>query len=333
MKGRLPMRKYICLFICLIGVLPISVFAYSDKVILGGESIGIQIDTPGVMVIGFYKVNGDYIKGVPEIKPGDLIVKVNDQSISTIHDLTSQIEKDIKDEEITLTVKRGEDILPINLQLEKVDGVYKTGLYVKDRISGIGTLTYIDPTSKVYGALGHEILESTTSEIVEVKTGSIFESTITSIQKSTTGVAGAKNVTFNYENVLGDIKTNGTHGIYGIYEDNLNTSYIDIAKPSEVKIGKATIYTVLNGEEKKEFEIEITSIKEYSNTKNLQFTITDKELIDKTGGVVQGMSGSPIVQDGKLIGAVTHVIVDDPLTGYGIFITTMLETGDEILKE
>lgn len=326
------MKRYICLFICLLGFLPIHVFAYSDKVILGGESIGIQIETPGVMVIGFYKVNGDYIKGIPEIKPGDLIVKVNDQNISTISDLTSQIEKNIE-KEITLTVKREDDFIPIHLQLEKVDGVYKTGLYVKDSISGIGTLTYIDPTSKVYGALGHEILESTTSEIVEVKTGSIFESTITSINKSNTGVAGAKNATFNYKHMLGDIKTNGTHGIYGIYQDSLEDSYIEIAKPEEVKIGNATIYTVLDGQEKKEFEIEITSVKEYSNTKNIQFVITDQDLIRQTGGVVQGMSGSPIVQNGKLIGAVTHVIVDDPLTGYAIFITTMLETGDELLEE
>ena len=321
--------KNMILFLVVIFLFPLQVFAYSNKVILGGESVGIHIETPGVMVIGFYPVNGEYVKGTPEIQIGDLIIKVNQTQVSSISDLTSVIEKEIMNNEIELIVNRDNEEKKIKMTLEKVDGIYKTGLYVKDSITGIGTLTYIDPETKVYGALGHEILESTTSEIVEVRTGRIFESTITSINKSSTGVAGAKNANFNYKNIYGNILTNGSHGIYGIYEADLNPKVIEIANPDEIKIGKASIYTVLDGQEKKEYEIEITSIKEYSDVKNVTFEITDKELIEKTGGVVQGMSGSPIVQNDKLIGAVTHVIVDNPLTGYGIFITTMLETGDE----
>ncbi len=321
--------KSIILFFLTILLFPLQVFAYSNKVIIGGESVGIHIETPGVMVIGFYPVNGEYLKGTPEIQIGDLIVKVNQTNISSINDLTSVIEKEMINNEIEVIVNRNHEEKKIKMTLEKVDGIYKTGLYVKDSITGIGTLTYIDPGTKVYGALGHEIIESTTSEIVEVRTGKIFESTITSINKSSTGVAGAKNANFNYKNIYGNILANGSHGIYGIYEANLDDKVMEIAKPEEIKIGTASIYTVLSGQEKKEYEIEITSIKEYSDIKNITFEITDKDLIEKTGGVVQGMSGSPIVQNNKLIGAVTHVIVDNPLTGYGIFITTMLETGDK----
>ena len=322
-------KKFFIAFFITVFLFPLQVLAYSNQVILGGESVGIHIETPGVMVIGFYPVNGEYLKGNPEIKTGDLITKVNNVSITTIDELTNAVEKEIQNNEVELTVLRNNEEIKISIALEKVDGIYKTGLYVKDSITGIGTLTYIDPESKVYGALGHEILESTTSEIVEVKTGKIFESTITSINKSSTGIAGAKNANFNYKNIYGNILVNGAHGIYGIYDQDFDTTVIDIASPDEVKIGKASIYTVLDGQEKKEYEIEITSIKEYSDIKNVTFEITDPELMEKTGGVVQGMSGSPIVQNNKLIGAVTHVIVDNPLTGYGIFITTMLETGDK----
>ena len=309
-------------------ILPINVLAYSDKVVLGGETIGIQIETPGVMVIGFYPVNGDYIKGTPEIKPGDLIIKVNDIAISSINELTNAIEKEVINNEIELTVNRDNKEYKIKMTLEKVDGVYKTGLYVKDSISGIGTLTYIDPETKVYGALGHEILESTSSKIVEVKTGKIFESTITSINKSSTGVAGAKNANFNINHLYGDIKVNTNHGIYGKYTDDIKEETIEVANNDEIKIGEATIYTVLQGQKKEEYKINITNINEYNDIKNITFEIIDQDLLNKTGGVVQGMSGSPIVQNGKIIGAVTHVVVDNPLTGYGIFITTMLETGD-----
>ena len=214
-------------------------------------------------------------------------------------------------------------------ELEKVDGVYKTGLYVKDEVTGIGTLTYIDPSTKIYGALGHEIIESTTSELVEVKTGQIFESTVTSINKSIKGNAGSKNASFNLNHLYGNILTNETHGIYGNYTDDIPEANIDIALPNEIKVGKASLYTVLDGQDKQAYDISITDIREYNDVKYITFTITDEDLLAKTGGVIQGMSGSPIVQNDKLIGAVTHVVVDNPLTGYGIFITTMLETGDQ----
>ncbi len=326
------MRKLNILFISLFLFLgmPSFAFAYSEEVILGGENIGIHIDTPGIMVIGFYRVNGEYLKGTPEIKVGDYIQKVNDVEINTIDELTNAIEKNVVNNKINLTVMRNGKTIEIEMTLEDVDGIYKTGLYVKDSITGIGTLTYIDPETKIFGALGHEILESTSSKLVEVKTGTIFESTVTSIRKSSIGNAGEKNANFYYNNIYGSLNTNTKHGIYGTYTRDLSTERIAVGTKDDIKIGPAFIYTVLSGSEKKEYAINITSIQEYNDMKNISFEITDEELLNKTGGVVQGMSGSPIVQNGKLIGAATHVILDNPVTGYGIFITTMLETGDTL---
>lgn len=329
------MKKVKCLLcgLFLTFALPLPALAYSSEVILGGENIGIHIETPGVMVIGFYKVNGEYLTSTPEIQLGDFIIKAGDTTVNQISELTKAIETHINENKVSLTVVRNKTPMEITMDLEKVDGVYKTGLYVKDGITGIGTLTYIDPDTKVYGALGHEIIESTSSKLVEVKTGRIFESKVTSIRKSSTGNAGEKNAEFNYNHVYGDVRDNSNHGIFGVYNETTRTETIPVGKKEDVKIGKASIYTVLNGNTKKEYEIEITNINEYSEIKNITFKITDEELLNKTGGIVQGMSGSPIVQDGKIIGAVTHVIVDNPVTGYGIFITSMLENGDKIKEE
>lgn len=311
---------------------PTLVLAYSNEVILGGENIGIQIKTPGILVVGFYKVDGTYLKGSPEIKIGDYILKVGETPVDSVDSLSNAILKNVQDNKINVTVKREEQILTLSLNLKEVDGVYKTGLYVKDSITGLGTLTYIDPETKIYGALGHEILESNSLKLVEVKTGLIFESPVTSIRKSTRGNAGEKNGEFHFNKIYGSLSNNTRHGIYGIYKETLPSQTIPVAKKEEIKIGTAEIYTVLSGKDKRKYQIDITSIQEYNDVKNISFTVTDKDLLDEAGGIVQGMSGSPIVQNGKIIGAVTHVITDNPATGYAIFITTMLETGDALLK-
>ena len=307
---------------------PLSVFAYSSKVILGGETIGIDIESNGVMVIGFYKIDGKYHKS--DLVEGDVITKIEDTSISSIEDLTNALENYIGEEEIEVTYLRGEKEKTTNISLFLENGVYKTGLYVKDGITGIGTLTFIDPATNTYGALGHEVLESNTSKIVEVKTGTIFRNSITSIDESSNGNPGSKNAKFYYGTTYGDIDKNTKFGIYGTYTDEYDEDkLIEVATPEEVKVGSATIYTVLEDETVEAFEIEITKINENSEIKNISFEITDPVLLEETGGVVQGMSGSPIVQNGKLIGAVTHVVTDNVTTGYGLFITTMLEESEK----
>ena len=321
------MKKFI-VFLCILLISPMSVWAYSSEVILGGSTIGIDIQSEGVMVIGFYKINGKYHKS--DLVEGDMITKVEDASINTIEELSSELEKHVDQDEIQITYKRGNKEKITNIRLALENGVYKTGLYVKDGITGIGTLTFIDPATNTYGALGHEVLESNTSKMVEVKAGTIFKNAITSIDASTDGNPGSKNAKFYYHTVYGDIDKNTKFGIYGTYTDSYDeTNLIPVASPEEVKVGTATIYTVLEDEKVEEFEIEITKVNENSEIKNISFEITDERLLEKTGGVVQGMSGSPIVQNGKLIGAVTHVVTDNVTTGYGLFITTMLEESEK----
>ena len=165
---------------------------------------------------------------------------------------------------------------------------------------------------------------------VEVKSGTIFESLVTSIDRSTVGSAGTKNAKFYSNNVYGNINKNTISGIYGKYSSNIDESkQMEVGKPNELKLGNALIYTVVDGEKVEEFKINITKINNNTNIKNISFEVIDEKLLSLSGGIVQGMSGSPIVQDNTIFGAVTHVIVSNPTTGYGIFITTMLEEGEK----
>ena len=312
-------------------IMPTSLLAYSEYVIPGGENIGIELNSKGVMIVGLYEIGSNNPGSDAFLKVGDIILKVNDKGITNIDELVAAINN--KCTNIKLTYLRNNDVKTTNLKLYKdKNGVCKTGLYVKDKISGIGTLTFIDPKTKNFGALGHEIIEKSTGEILEIKDGKIYSSKVTSIDRSENGSPGEKNAEFNSDDIKGTIYENTHQGIFGKYVDALpNKDKIKIAKPSEIKPGKATIMTVLNNNEIKEYEIEILRVNNNmdNNNKNILFQITDQKLLDKTGGIIQGMSGSPILQNGKLIAAVTHVVVDDPKKGYGIFITNMLEEAEK----
>lgn len=322
------MKKSLLFLILLI--LPINIFAYSDKIIPGGNTLGIEVKNDGVIVIGFYKVNGKFNKN--DFKVGDVIVKVSGIDVASSDDLVRLIEKNINDDKVNITIKRNDKFIDKTIILDKINGVYKTGLYVKDGVIGIGTLSYIDPETLIYGALGHEIIESTTNRLIEVKTGNIFKTKITSIDRSVSGVAGTKNAKF-YTNIkYGDITKNTNKGIYGFYSKDIsNLESLTVGKYEDIKLGSAYIRTVINNEEVKDYAIEIDRVNN-NDVKNIHFKIVDDELISKTGGIVQGMSGSPIIQNNMIIGAVTHVIVDKPSTGYGILITRMLEEGDKLKR-
>lgn len=318
----------ICFFIIIF--LPVTIFAYSDKVILGGENVGITINSNGLVVVGFYKVNGNYI-GKEYLKIGDIIVSINDKEVYSIDDLTNVIDENIGNE-INVIVKRNNKIVNTKMNIELDGKVYKTGLYIKDNIVGIGTITYIDPISKIYGALGHEIAFSETNTRIEVKDGNILESKVKGIDRSYNGYVGAKEANINFNKELGTIKTNTEVGIFGYINNVPNKELTEIGSYESIHKGEASIYTVTSNNTIKEYKINI--IDKYNNKKNTTkafgFEIVDDNLLNITGGIVQGMSGSPIMQDGKLIGAVTHVIVDKVNLGYGIYIETMLKEGDTI---
>lgn len=327
------MKKKIILLVLSL-IFPISVYAYSDKIIPGGNTIGIKVNSKGVMIVGFYKVDGKYNKGTPELKTGDYIIKINNEDVESVDDLVKLVDKFKENEEISITYLRNKKIQNTALELIKIDGINKTGLYVKDSLTGIGTLSYIDPETGIYGALGHEIIESNSKQMIDVKDGSIFKNIVVSIERSIDGNPGSKNAKFYNNEVYGNILKNTKYGIFGIPTQTLSQeAAISVKKLSEVNLGKAYIRTVVNGTTKKDFEINITDINKNSKLKSITFEITDQELLNKTGGIVQGMSGSPIIQDGYLVGAVTHVIVDDVEKGYGISIITMLDEGDKIINK
>lgn len=317
-------------FILLLLIIPTYVSAYSEYLIPGGENIGIELESNGIMIVGTYQVENHNPASDAGLKVGDKITHINDKEVRNINEMIHEIDASKEQKEVRMTYNRGNDVKETTLKLYKdSENVYKTGLYVKDRITGIGTLSFIDPGTKLYGALGHEIIEKSTGKILEIKDGKIFESTVTKIIPSSNGVPGEKNATYNYENTYGDVKENTERGIFGTYSSNLpDKKQYKVAVPSSIKLGKATIRTVLSGTTPEEFEINITKINKDNKTKNILFEITDPKLLEKTGGVIAGMSGSPIMQGDNIIGAITHVIIDNPVKGYGIFITNMLEEAE-----
>ena len=322
----MKIKRYLLFFLISI-LMPIYALAYSNKVVLGGQNVGIAIQSNGIMVVGFYKVNN--VLNNTKLSVGDYIVKVNNIDVNTVDDLINAIENNVRDNKVDVMYRHNNQIKSSVLELENTNGVYKTGLYVKDSIKGLGTLTYIDPESKIYGCLGHEIIESTTNSKIEIRTGNIFKALVTSITKSNNGSPGTKNAKFFSDKIYGDVNKNMEQGIYGTYTGEIDTdNLIDVANTNEVEKGEAYINTALDDNEVKEYKINILKIDEKSKVKNFYFEVVDEELLNKTGGIVQGMSGSPIVQNNKIIGAVTHVSVDSVKKGYGISIINMLKTGE-----
>ena len=323
-------KQFISIFILLL-LLPISVFAYSNKIIIGGETIGIEVHSNGVYIVGFYPVNHKNIGEEAGFEVGDIIKKANGKEIKNTKELNEQLEENPY---IELEIERNKKNKKITLQLEKEDNIYKTGLYVKDQINGIGTLSYIDPETKIFGSLGHEILESSSFQKFEIEKGNIYKAEVSSIKKSSRGLTGEKNGIMNKQEELGTITKNEPEGIFGIYEKNMeDRQTTEIATKEEIKKGKAIMKTVIEENKVEDYEIEILSIDESSNSKNILFEITDPKLLKETGGIIQGMSGSPILQNNKIIGVVNYVIVEEAKKGYGIFITKMLEEGDKIFSE
>ncbi|MEG1015930.1 MAG: SpoIVB peptidase S55 domain-containing protein [Bacilli bacterium] len=322
------MKKIIMLTIIAF-LIPINILAYSDKIIPGGQTIGININSKGLIVVGYYKINGIYASK-KDFSIGDVILKVNNIEVNSINEMLSALEN-ITDSNILFEIDRDNKIINKKIKLILEDNKYKTGIYVKESIGGIGTLTYIDPITKIYGALGHEIAFKDTKRKVDVRNGNIFQSSVRNIDRSSNGYVGSKNATINYNNILGTINSNTLVGIYGKYSAPLsNNNLLEVATFNEIEKGDAYIYTVLNDENIKKYNIQITNkyINAINTTKSISFIINDEELLKDAGGIVQGMSGSPIIQNNKIIGAVTNVVIEDVKKGYAVFIETMLKEGE-----
>ncbi|TLS36384.1 SpoIVB peptidase [Pseudalkalibacillus caeni] len=318
------------------------------KVIPGGQSIGVKLNTLGVLVVGHHLVqtqSGDKSPGeTADIHVGDIITKINGKPIKNMDDVGPIIKEAGSDgSSLEVTIIREKEVLRKKLTPVKDsnDKSYRIGLYIRDSAAGVGTLTFYHPETKKYGALGHVISDMDTKKPIVVHHGEIFGSSVTSIEKGSNGKPGEKLARFsNEDKTLGTITRNSPFGIFGkMNEDIDNEIYnkpMPIALSHQVKEGPAKILTVVKGSKVKAYDIEIVSSipQKFPATKGMVIKVTDPELLKTTGGIVQGMSGSPIIQDGKVIGAVTHVFVNDPTSGYGVHIEWMLqEAGINIYEE
>ncbi|SEP72556.1 SpoIVB peptidase [Piscibacillus halophilus] len=315
------------------------------ELIPGGQSIGVKLHTTGVIVVGFSPVetSDGKVSSAEDagVKTGDIILQVNGDKVDNMNAFVQKMKKlEESKKPVELLIKREEHIFPLSIKpvYDSEDEAYRLGLFIRDATAGIGTLTFFDPDSKKYGALGHVIMDHQTKKPIDIYNGKIVPSDITSINKGKNGTPGEKKARFSMEDEsLGTIQRNSDYGIFGKLND---ASFLDdhhkpipVAPSNEVKEGKAEILTVVEDDEVKSFDIEIISSVPSKNpeTKGMVIKITDKELLNKTGGIVQGMSGSPIIQNGKLVGAVTHVFLNDPTSGYGVHVEWMLnEAGLQI---
>ena len=324
------MKKFILSLLSIYLFIPISVFAYSDYIIASGENIGIELKSNYVLIVGSYKINDYNVLKDTNLKIGDKITKINNIKVNSIKEMLKTIDNQ-NGNTIEVTYIRNNKEYNENINIYNENGEKKTGLYVKDTIRGVATLTYIDigENGNKFGALGHEIIEKSTKRKFEESSGIIVESNVTGIIKSSNGRPGEKNARSNYKKIYGTVTENTESGIFGTYEEEIsNKKLYKVAKPEDIKAGKAQILTTIEHNKVETFDINIIKINEKSKTKNILFEVTDKKLLESTGGIVQGMSGSPIIQGDNIIGAVNYVLVDSPKTGYGIFITNMLEEAE-----
>lgn len=297
--------------------------------VLGGEACGIKLLATGVLVVEVDNKEAD-------LQVSDIILKVDDKTIDTNNELIEYINKEEnKGKEILLTVKRDKDTKKIKVKpiYNKENQMYELGIWVKDSSAGVGVITFYELNNKYFAGLGHGITETSKNLVLPIQSGAIVKSKITSINKGYPKEPGDIRGTI-YKDVYGQIRKNTINGIYGILENIdilAKKQTIEVAHKDEIKQDIAQIYCTLDDNEIKAYDVKITNvINNASTNKNMILKVVDEKLIEKTGGIVQGMSGSPIVQNGKLIGAVTHVFLNDPTKGYGVFIENMIEDMKDI---
>lgn len=320
----------------LFGVFPVKDVTVTDKpsqeVMVSGEIFGIKLYTDGVIVVATQDILADGKKINPAkeagIEVGDIIVEINGTKVYTSDDVEG-ILNDNNGRDYVIKVKRGDRFRTFSLTpvYASREGCYKAGMWVRDSTAGIGTITFYNEKTGMFAALGHQINDVDTNEIMPLLEGEAVNAVVTSVQKGGARTAGSLCCDFS-DVAIGELYENSECGIYGAYYKIFeNARAYPVAAKQEVKKGKATLISTVEAGEPKEYEIEITHINYLQDNyqKNMSVKITDEELISKTGGIVQGMSGSPIVQNGKIIGALTHVIVDNQKKGYAIFAQTMLE--------
>lgn len=331
--------------ISLLGVFPVTKTKAieSDRkyVAIGGDLIGIRIYTDGLLVVGLDNVITSQGNVSPAkecgLEIGDRITHVNDEIITSVAAFSAVLSMS-EGNNISLTVERNDDTFYYSLKpvFCEAENKYRCGLWLKDSTAGIGTLTFSDPQTGMFASLGHAICDAETKSVLTVSDGDILGASVSGCTKGEKGSTGQIKGSFTGSD-LGDIAENNEFGVYGTindieYDDDL---MLPVASQGEIQTGAAKIYATVSGDGVKEYDIEIEKIN-YSNepeSRSLVISITDSELLESTGGIIQGMSGSPIVQNGMFVGAVTHVFLNDPTRGYGIFAETMINEAERIIEQ
>lgn len=343
---------FFCIIFTIISIIPNAVFAATNdlfddindmflpqkqtikeqQVILGGIPVGISLNNDCVEIVGFSQIITEKGACSPAsdagLQIGDKITKINGKKINKTHDISDAV---AQQNELDLTFLRNEteNKVKIIAQKDVLSGKNKLGMWIRDQSYGIGTLTFVKD-GKYFASLGHPIT-SKNGEIMQITGGKVHDCNILGVNKGLIGKAGELKGAFNNKQSIGNISINNKFGVYGQFDKNPQsldvTKVVSTANIQEVKPGRAQIYSTIDGNKPKYYEIEIIKIKSQAENheKGLVIKVTDKELLAKTGGIVQGMSGSPILQNGKLVGAVTHVFINDPTRGYGVFIENMLD--------
>lgn len=320
----------------------------SLKIIPGGQSIGVVMHSDGVLAVGSSPIidnSGRSFNPAKEagIQTGDLIIAINGNKVRKDIDVAELIDQyGKKQQAVAIELRREQETFTVQAKpvLCKDTNRYRIGLFVRDSAVGVGTLTFYEPESSIYGALGHVITDGDTNQAIQCHDGKIVPAAVSGIQQGRAGQPGEKVGTFiEEEHSLGTIEKNTRFGIYGrINQDqvaNLSAAALEIASMNQIQEGPAELLTVVDGQTVERFSIEIQRVhmQDYPESKGMVIQITDQRLLEKTGGIVQGMSGSPIIQNGKLVGAVTHVFVHDPTKGYACFMDWMLMEGGLLDKK
>ena len=320
----------------LLGIIPVKttsiIQSKPKKVSVSGESFGIKLYTDGVIIVGIRDVETDKGKCNPAkeagLEKGDIIIEINGKKVYSADSVTD-ILNDNNGKDYKITVKRNGNYKEFLLKpaYSSSQGCYKVGLWVRDSTAGVGTITYYDKSNNTVSALGHPITDVDTNEIMPILDGEAVRATVTKIYKSKAGEAGSLCCEFTND-IIGTLKKNCQSGIYGKYTCTLKNTYeYEVASPNEIVRGPVQILCTIDSGKAKFYNAQLSRIsyRENKKGKNMVVKITDERLLEKTGGIVQGMSGSPIIQNGKLVGALTHVIVDSPEKGYAIFAQDMVD--------
>ena len=309
----------------------VTVSAYAVQLVPVGTAVGIEVAVDGVLVSELSTVETASGAVSPaaraKLAAGDVITAVDGQPVENLQEFAAMSGK-FDGSPVRLTLVRGKDTLDCKVTpVKSTEGKYQLGLWLRDTVAGVGTVTYADPKTGRYGALGHGINDQTSGALIPISGGEIFDASIVHVVQGESGNPGELNGAFDRAQICGTVYGNTVYGIFGQSRDgeSFRGRPMETAAPGEVKTGPATILSTVAGSAPKTYDVRIDRIQRVGGEERYQLTVTDPALLAQTGGVVCGMSGSPILQNGKLVGAVTHVLVNDPTKGYGIFIENMLD--------